>query len=404
LTNNSLQTAAGRLPNTLMVSQRFPWLGRLRIRGEIADLETRIALTQLAETQLKVIESVKVSYYDLLFNQQALQITVENERLLRDYIKFAEVRYTAGQTSQQDVLRAQVELNKLRDQIIHLNQQLRLARADLAKQIAVSPEANLAAAGPEKIPPAPEQIDQLYRAAIAARPELQGRLDAIQRDERAVELARLEYFPDVTVGVNWGAITVNNALAKTATGNDNWGLMIGVNVPIWHNKLRAGVRESQNRTVESARLYDSARDETFRQIKRLTVQAQALQQQVNLYRKDIIPQAEQTLKVSAADYRVGKVVMLQLIDNWTQLLRFQIQAVRLEATLAQTLASLERAVGMRLTTDSEQKAPVPALPQQLPVEVVNRDRARAAIARPSLLPPSVVPGNRRTLDMRREDR
>ena len=346
---NSPQTASGRMSNNLMVAQQFPWFGKLRLRGEVADLETRIALTQLAETHLKITEAVKASYYEIHFNQEALRITNENERLLRDYIKFAEVRYTAGQTSQQDVLRSQVELNKLQDQLIQLNQQLRMSQADLAKLLSISPEADLKAVKDKDAPPVPDQVDRLYEAAIAARPELQGRLDAIRRDERMVELAKLQYYPDITVGVNWGAITTNDALAKTATGNDNVGLIVAMNLPVWHNKLSAGVRQNQNRTVESAKLYDAARDETFRQIKRYTIQAHSLEQQISLFRKDIIPRADQTLNVSAADYRTGKVVMLQLIDNWTQLLRFQIQLARLEAALAQTIASLERVVGTELT-------------------------------------------------------
>jgi hypothetical protein len=42
---------------------------------------------------------------------------------------------------------------------------------------------------------------------------------------------------------------------------------------------------------------------------------------------------------------VGDVDFLQLIDNWQQLLRFQIAQHRLESQLFQTLATLERVVG-----------------------------------------------------------
>ena len=100
--------------------------------------------------------------------------------------------------------------------------------------------------------------------------------------------------------------------------------------------------------MASARRYDATRDDTFRQIKRLVVQVRALDQQIVLFRDSIIPKAEQTLQVSAADYRVGKIDFQQIIDNWTDLLLFQIQLVRLEATLAQTFASLERVVGCQL--------------------------------------------------------
>ena len=194
----------------------------------------------------------------------------------------------------------------------------------------------------------------------------------------------------MAVGVNWGAITADGALSKSATGNDTVGLIVAINLPVWHDKLSAGVRQTQNRTVESAKLYDAARDETFRQIKRFIIQAHALEQQITLFRKDIIPRADQTLKVSAADYRTGKVVMLQLIDNWTQLLRFQIQLARLEAALAQTLASLERVVGAEIAPQpannprpQEQKPGIPPMSQS-PNE--NRPESAHSLVRSPLNP------------------
>ena len=47
----------------------------------------------------------------------------------------------------------------------------------------------------------------------------------------------------------------------------------------------------------------------------------------------------------AAGYREGQVDFLQLIDNWRQLLKFQLTEQRLMSQLRQTLASLERVVG-----------------------------------------------------------
>jgi cobalt-zinc-cadmium efflux system outer membrane protein len=141
--SNSFQTAAGRQANSLTLAQQFPWFGKLRLRGAVAAAEARIALTQAAETQLKVIEAVKAAYYELYFNDQAIRITEESEKFLRDYIRAAEARYTVGQASQQDVLRAQVELRRLEDQLVQYRKQRGVAQADLAKLLAISPRADL---------------------------------------------------------------------------------------------------------------------------------------------------------------------------------------------------------------------------------------------------------------------
>ncbi|MGE3804284.1 MAG: TolC family protein [Gemmataceae bacterium] len=349
ISGNAPQTAMGRGTNELMLAQRFPWCGKLRLRGLVAETDTQIALTELAATQLKVIEEVKATYYEIYFYQQAIDITEHDEKLLGDFVKFAEARYKVGQSSQQDVLRAQVEVQKVKDQLIRLQRDLREAQADLGRLLSIPPETDLRAADGPGSASVPEELEQLYQLALETRPELQGRMQAVLRDRQLIDLAHLEYYPDVSVGVTWGTTTTAAAMAPTANGNDMVGFTFGVNLPIWRRKLNAGVREAENRTNESARIFDATRDDTFRQIRRLTVQAHALEQQVALYRDDIIPKAEQTLKTSSADYRVGKVDMLTLLDNWSELLRFQVQLVRLEASLAQVLASLERVVGTELT-------------------------------------------------------
>ena len=366
VTSNSVQTAAGRGTNMLTLSQRFPWFGKLRLRGEVAEQETKMALTRLAQSQLKVIENVKLSYYELYFIQRAIEITEEDAKLLSRLLKSADARYRTGKTSFQDVLRGQVELEKLANRLIVLRRRLAQAKADLAKDLHTSPEADFQA-NSIAADSAPQQIEHLYAAAVRCRPELQERLHAIVRDQRMQELARLNYYPDVTLGLGWQAITANNALSGIANGNDNFAITVGINLPVWRDKLQAGLRESEHRLVESARRYDAERDDTFRRIKRLIVQAHALEQQIELFEKSIVPKAERTLRISATDYSVGKVDFQQVIDNWTGLLQFQVQVVRLKASLGQTLASLERVIGCQLVTfDDGGETPVPPAPEQPP--------------------------------------
>ena len=345
--DNTVQTAAGRFTNSMLITQKFPWCGKLQLRGEVADLETKIALTDLAETQLKVIEAVKLSYYDLYFNQQAIEITKESEGLLKKlFIPFAEARYRTGKTSQQDVLRAQVELNKVQDQLVQLRRYLKVTQADLAKLLSTAPQTDFRVETLPDTPDLPKQFDALYKAAVASRPELQGKLHAVLRDQKKIDLAQLEYFPDVTVGLAWTSVSQSDALAsQIANGNDAVGVLFSINLPIWKDKLNAGVSEAEQRTAASARLYEAARDDTFRLIRRFSVQAQTFEEEIKLFKDQLIPKAEQTLKISFEDYRVGKIDALQVIDNWLQLLRLRVQQVRLEASLGQSLASLERVVG-----------------------------------------------------------
>ena len=92
------------------------------------------------------------------------------------------------------------------------------------------------------------------------------------------------------------------------------------------------------------------------------------QELLKLFRAEIVPRAEQTLKASISAYQTGRTDILMLIDNWRQLLQYRIAQQRLEAQLRQTLASLERAVGgaslTAVAADVPEDLPTPALPNQ----------------------------------------
>jgi cobalt-zinc-cadmium efflux system outer membrane protein len=346
--NQTIQTAGGQILNYLAITQQFPWCGKLRRRGEAAKLDTKIALTQLAETQLRVIEAVKLAYYDIYYNTQALKILDDSETILRrDFIDPARAGLT--KTVKLDLMRGEVELVKLQNQRIDLQQRLRQAQADLAKLLSTSPNSYLTVADAADLPAVPDQLDRLYQAALISRPELQGKLQTVARDERLVALARLNYFPDVTVGFFWYNASSHHALSAVANGEQGLGIAFGLTLPIWERKNRASVREAQNREAKDARLYQSSRDETLRLIRRLTVQAHALEQQGELYRKELVPAAEQALSIAAEGHKTGAVNPVRVVDNWLQLMTVRLQLARLETSLGQTLASLERVVGEQLT-------------------------------------------------------
>ena len=112
--------------------------------------------------------------------------------------------------------------------------------------------------------------------------------------------------------------------------------------------------------MSTARDYDSLRDGTLEEVTDLFLRAQSHEDLLTLFREDILPKARQTLEVSSRAYNVGEVDFLQLIDNWRQLLRYEVSYYRLEASLRQTLAQLERIVGGLSGTPFPQAVPSPA--------------------------------------------
>jgi len=365
-----VQTAAGQQELIVAANQKFLLFGKLGTRANVAEAQTNVARAQLAAVELATVAKVKRAYYELYFIQQATSVTEAEQKLLVQIREVANTRYKAARTSQQDVLRADLEISNVESELIQLRQRLKSGQARLARLLHIAPQTQVAALTNLAVEKAPQDLEMLQHQAVAARPELHALLAAVRRDRSTVNLARLDYKPDVTLGLSW--IDVATAgVSPVANGRDSFLLSAGVNLPIYRKRLDSSIRSAEAKVVSTVREYDSLRDGTLEEVTDLFAKARSQEDQLLLFREDILPKARQTLEVSNQAYNVGEVDFLQLIDNWRELLRYEINYYRLEASLRQTLAELERVVG-GFTETIPEMIPTPAVePEALPPQDTN---------------------------------
>ncbi len=341
----------GYNPYVFLIAQQFPWFGTLRLRGLAAEEDAKVALHELCAAQLDVVSNIKKAYYDLHFNEQSERILLDSRKLAEDYLAIVKVRYETSSAGLQTVLQAEVIIRDLDRELVRVRQGIAAARADLAQQLHISPEAELRTLPDAPIAPdAPEQIDRLYRLVVAVRPELRGRLAAIARDKAAVELARKRYYPNPTLGIDVMAMTKGGFMGPpgVARGTPDLMFFVAFNLPVYRKKLDASVVEAQARALADARLYSAERDSAYREVKDLFTQVQAQRSILGFYRSDILPKAEQALETSTSGYTNQTVDFPTLITAWREVLQIQLQVAQVEAELGKALASLERAVGSQI--------------------------------------------------------
>jgi outer membrane protein, heavy metal efflux system len=346
----------GYNPYNLTLAQQFPWFGTLRLRGEAAERDVQIALAELAAAQLDTVAAVKRAYYNLHASSRTAEILAENRKVLEQFRASALQNLSTGGT-QQDVLRSEVLISELDRELANNQQGIVAARAALARQIHVRPDAELSTLPELALTAVPVELERLTMLASAARPELAGRLAAIARDEKAVELARKRFYPNITLGLTYMDMEKTNATApKTASGSPNVGLFVAFNLPVNQHKYRAGVSEAQERAHADAKLYEAQRDEAYSEIQELMVQAKVQQDVLTLLRDSIQPRTQKSLDLARSDYAQSNVNYATLLSALREVLQVQIQIAQVEAELGKALASLERAVGDQIN----EHPPVPS--------------------------------------------
>jgi outer membrane protein, heavy metal efflux system len=348
----------GYNPYNLTLAQQFPWCGTLRLRGEAAERDVHVALAELAAAQLDTVAAVKRAYYNLYAGLKVEEILTENRTILEDFQAIARERLAAG-GSQQDVIRAGTLISELDRNLVENKQGIAAARAALARQLHLSPEADFRTLPGLSLAAVPTEFERLFRLAVAARPELQGRLAAVARDETAVELARKRFYPNLTLGLTYMDMEKTNAVTlKSASGFPNVGLFVAFNLPVYRDKYRAGVCEAEQRTLADAKIYEAQRDETASEIQDFVVQVKTQQGVLSLLRDGILPRSKESFDLARSDYGKGNVDYATVQSALREVLQVRLQITQVEAELGKALASLERAVGCEIN----EHPPTPAAP------------------------------------------
>lgn len=329
----------------IQLTQEFPYPGKMDLKKKAAEKDIAIAQWNFKELELKITRQVKESFYELCFINSTMATTQQNKILLKQFVTIAESKYSVGKGIQQDVLKAQVELSKIMDELIGLRQLQANETAKLNVLMNRLPQA------PLNIPHGLSKtnfkydIQTLQELAEMNRPFLQGIQSAIKKFTLTRQLAEKEYYPNFQIGVRYG----QRQDSSIQEHPDFVSGFIGVNIPIWFNSKQSKKVAEENYRIEHARdTYNAAKNDVYLKIKIIVDKEIKGRNLIGLIQTGIIPQARQSLESALVAYSVDKIDFLTLIDNQVTLLKWEIKNHRELTDYEQNLAALEHVVGRPL--------------------------------------------------------
>ena len=351
-----VETRAGPQRNALQIAQKFPWFGKLDLAAQAADQAARAAGQRYEAEKLALFQRVKDAYYEYYYLARAIAIAAENVTLLTNLEKVVRMRYAANAAGHSDLIRLQVELGKIADHLRSLKDMRTPATVRLAAAASLPVDTALRAPKDIRTPEADLDDESLIARALAHSPLLKADQAEVARRQTQVSLARKAYWPDVTLGVTWIDTSHSVGGMPIDDGKDPVIAMLSVNLPIWRDKLAAGVRQSRYRKLAAVNARADRADKLAATVSRIAFQARDARAKIDLYERLLVPRASESLKVTTTAFGAGKAGFSDLIDAQRVLLEFRLTQQRALADHAKHLAALEALIGRRLpaTTKGDQ--------------------------------------------------
>ncbi|KPL00515.1 MAG: hypothetical protein AMJ91_04330 [candidate division Zixibacteria bacterium SM23_73_3] len=336
----------------LMFTQKIPFPGKLGLKKNTTRSLAQKAKKEYESAEDFVISELKQNYYRLYLLQKSIEITEKNKRLLQDFAQIAATRYSVGNGIQQDVLKAQVEVSRMIDKLISLEEMRKVTQAKINILLDRNPQDHLGEPKELTFRGLDYSEEELQNLAVQTNPALAGMEFLVNASHLAYRLARREYWPDFTFSLSYRRR--EEVIMDPVKGTDFFSASAGINIPLYFwSKQKKKVQEKALSLESSRQRYEGRKNNLKFSVSRLFYSLNKYKEEIELYQTAILPQARGSLESAKSGYQVGKVDFLTLLFNQVTLYNYEIAYYQALSSYFRTIAKLEEMVGRSLLLKGE---------------------------------------------------
>jgi cobalt-zinc-cadmium efflux system outer membrane protein len=330
--------------NQISLSQKIPFPGKLSKLGEVASKEAESMRQMVKYKELELIRDVKNAYFALLLSYKKKEILTEEKNVLRQVVNSTRQRFTAGKSSQAELLNVQVEEANLLDELLKADSQIKEKNGDLDHLLSESHHTMIE---PEDLPKTSFDFKKITEEvvsekALAISPMIRSKRAESEASSAQLSYAEKGYIPDLALGLGY-------TLRRPSAGDRGVDFLtgkIGFTLPIW-----AGTKQSEeikSALADNSRskfLLEEEKSHLLHSVHTLYSEVEEASQRLNLYDGGLLPLTRQAVASGLSAYQANRVAFSTLLNSIK--IRFQTEFNRTEAFVnyETKIATLEALVG-----------------------------------------------------------
>ena len=304
--------------HSLTVTDSFQFPGKGLLQADRAKLSAEVARLTYEAMIRDIRAQVETAYYQALLDRAQEEVQAETVASLQQVLKVTQVAYSTSQVTQADFISAEFDLATAQLQ----QRQLRLSEENdettINQLLYRAPDEPLNLEQKIELAPLKTPLDQLIDRAAAARQEILAAALAQKNTDTSLELAKLEYAPDYTLGYTFDNYLLSSAAPAENGRMQDHGFSINFNVPIFFWLKQNEDVKKAGYDLEAARDdLSSIRSQTAATVTTLYRTARFADETAILYRDSLIPLARQDFIVALTSYQSGKIDFTMLANTVT---------------------------------------------------------------------------------------
>jgi cobalt-zinc-cadmium efflux system outer membrane protein len=323
----------------LGASQELPYAGKLRLKGEVANREADTQQAQADQLRSSVTDQVKTLYLRLAYLDATLSILGRNDAVLKPMIETGLSRYSLGQGSQAEVLKAQIEHTKILREVTMHHQEMGQLQATLKQLLHRSQSSPDILPEPLSLTQLQRTSNELQKLVLDHNPAVSVDAAGVHKQDAQLKSAQRESKPDFNVGYMF---------QQTGGGyRDYYMLTVSMRLPR-PKRVEASVAEAAESLEQSKQELDSQLQQQLAEVQKQYIAVTNTAELLSEYRDGLLPQARAAFQAEQTSYQAGKQAFAPVLSSLLDVLTFEHDYQQALLDHETALARLETLTGAQL--------------------------------------------------------
>jgi len=330
---------ASREPTTqlrLGLVQTFPRGDTLRYKQQQGEWMADAGQARTEVEQRKLLRDVRNSFLELYYQLQAEQVIKKTRALFAQLVDITRSHYATGRVSQQDVLRASLELSRLDDRTTRIRNEADRARATLGKWIGEKASLPIADSFPQ-LPALPDR--ETIGAVLAEHPLIRAETATLEASNRNIQIAREQYKPGWSAGLEYRKRFGDDP--NGSERSDMMAAMLTVDLPLFPKQRQDKRLSASIRQAESAHF---TREDKLRELQRMLdtdyANWQRLGERAAIYASQLLKESSANTQASLNAYQSGVTEFTTLMRARITDLDVRLDSMRIRVDRSKSQANL----------------------------------------------------------------
>lgn len=299
----SLSYSYSRVTSDAAVSELLEFPGKRALRAQAAALSVRQAEQNLRAARAAIAFQTRRAFYSRLLADQDLATAQQTLAAVQSIRNDARARFQAGDAARLDVVKADLELARAQQQVRIARGAQRVATLTLNVLLGRSPEQTLAVSGDLAAAPAVPGFKTLLKEAYEQNPALKRARLERDKQQRDVELAKRQKFPDLDLSASYG----------TEDGVRTPGLVASINIPL-PGRYRGQLEQAAGQSLAAVAGVQAAYYQVTEAVAAAYQQWLAARAQVKTFQSSLLAESATVLSGAEASYRAGETGILGVLE------------------------------------------------------------------------------------------